>query len=316
MSGDRTDRKFTEGVFRRAIRDVRTRDRQRAPAFGLILTAIATALCVLVPADASFGIRASAAAASVIVGPLIAYLAFLAYRLLRAPFVQRDEARAQIDSEREADRRPDLGRFVDDFDGFVSISEASLPHPHFMISFHLDRSDRAREQAEHQRASDTARREALAEYRRLYRTRVIAALEGNQPSGFAQLHRATALAPETIWDLRRLSDALGRLRAGTQAVLTERIRRAEELVTSYRSDDFPGSDPYLDWEIQTRTILGEQSTAWQAEFSDRPQLELSPYGGVTEPQSRRIASILDDDISLLRRLADQQGSKDVLTGVS
>lgn len=312
MTAESTSQGLAESAWQRATRDIRERDRQRAAVVGLSLSAIVAALVVFVPAEASVGIRALAAGIATVAGPLAAYASFLTFRLLRAPFVQRDEARAVIESQREAAQRPDLRRFIEDFEGFVRISEASLPQLDFTISFQLDRSDQARAQGERQRASDAARREALAEYRRLYRSRAVEILESSQPSGFARLHRSSALAPESIWDLRNLADALGRLSAGTQEVLKERIRCAEDLAARYRSDEFPGSNAYLAWETQTRTILGEQSSSWQNEFSARPQLELSPYGGLSEALSRRIASILDDDLSLLLRLAERQGSEDAI----
>ena len=123
-----------EGVFRRAVRDAARGAQSLLFVLAtLVLDATAAVLSVLFLAeDVGTATRAAAAALAVLAGTALALLALVGFRLLRAPILQRNEARAALAHLRGEDADPDPGLFADEFSVFVRTAETARPRrkPH------------------------------------------------------------------------------------------------------------------------------------------------------------------------------------------
>jgi hypothetical protein len=268
-----------------------------------VLDAAAAAASVLLVANNADPVeRVAAAALAVVAGTVIALIVLLTWRLVRSPFVQRDEARDALRAVRRADDDPDLSEFAAEFDEFVQAVNASMPTLSMNITLMFeDRAAAARSNEEYQRATDQARREALAQYQRRFQKRMLAVLARHGQSGFHDVHRATAAAPKGIGDLRTLEDALTRMIADVGPTLDERLHSADELQARFQSQGWGNSrQDYKHWRSTTEVLVAERSRTWATSFGPTPDLE-----SITGAEE--LIALLAADQARLREFAAQAG---------
>jgi hypothetical protein len=303
LSDPAHDRALEEGVLRRAWRDS-TRGAQTLTFFLVTLLFDATAAVVsilVVASDASPAVRAAAAAGAVLAGTVVALIALFIIRLVRTPFVQRNESRTSLRRARGLDEEPDPRQLAEEFAEFVQVVEASRPRQNFTSAmlFDLDRESRARSDDAYRRAADEARRDALAQYQARFRRRILRVLERHGQSGFYEVHRATAAAPNEIWDLQKLEDAMKRLVAGAARSLAERLDEADALRAKFETQHVTNSrDDYERWRARTELIVAEQSDVWAEAFGRQLDPSTDDPASVEQLRAR-----LDWDQARLREFA-------------
>ena len=236
--------------------------------------AVAVVAAVLVANDASVPTRALSAALAAAGGTVVALTVFFAWNLARAPFRQRDEARDALRLARGNVDAPHLPEFAEEFSDFVRAVRAAQPRSAFNVLsiVHLSRAERARAQSDDRRASDQARREALADYQARFQQRMIRVLERHGQSGFYRVHRASASAPQRVHELVELDDALKRMLAGPEVVLAERIDAADQLRAEMTDPSYVANyRGALDrWRSVTEVAVAEQSADWAQTFGHQP----------------------------------------------
>lgn len=196
-----------ETALARAWRDTRNTSeswRFRAPA--LAITAVSAVVAAVLPTDASAGVRVALALLGTLGGAVIVGAAVLAYNIVRAPYRQRDLARAAL---ADAQSTPDeLHALAADYEAFVAAERAALPPGPlsvFLRGFQMDRGDEQRLMAEANAEVEEAKRRTLARYHEEIRARTLELLQQPRHAELLDRHGAIARQPQGLYDVETLN---------------------------------------------------------------------------------------------------------------
>jgi hypothetical protein len=266
----------------------------------LLDAAVAVGAVFFVGSDASRGTQALAAGIGIMAGTALALLVVFLWTLIRAPYKQRDEARAALRAALGQDDDPDPRAFRIEYVDWLRAVDAAQPKSAVSLHglFDLSRAERARLDSDYNRARDEARGAARAEYHERFKRRMVTVLR-NAELRYERVHGHIATAPEELWHLHRLKHALERLTDEPGTPLSRCAGEAESLLVGVEPMHLANvRGEYERWRSRAELIAAEHSAEWAEEFG-------------LHDDSREIASLdelnqrIEADVTVLRRYADE-----------